>query len=58
MAKSNTVSDAYLEDLTAQIRELDEKINAAVPKKLLDEKAEKEIALRNYKAFLKKKQSS
>lgn len=55
MATSNVSTvDTYLNDLTAQIREIDDKIKAAVPKKLLDEKAEVETALKHYKAFKKK----
>lgn len=56
MAKSNTVSDPYVDYIQSQINEIDEQIRAS-NKKLFDKKSELENALQNYKAF-KKKQSS
>lgn len=52
MAKSATVSDPYLENITAQIQEIDEQIKAA-NKKLFDRKAELETIKTHYIKFKK-----
>ena len=53
MAKSNMVSDPYLESITAQIKEVDQQIEAALPKKLLDKKADLEAIRSHYLKFKK-----
>lgn len=50
MAKTNLVSDAYLESITAQINEIDEQIRAA-NKKLFDKRAELEAIKTHYLKF-------
>jgi peptidoglycan hydrolase CwlO-like protein len=52
MAQKNTVSDPYLENITAQIQEIDEQIKAA-NKKLFDRKAELETIKTHYIKFKK-----
>lgn len=52
MAQKVTVSDPYLENITAQIQEIDEQIKAA-NKKLFDRKAELETIKNHYIKFKK-----
>lgn len=52
MAQKVTVSDPYLENITAQIQEIDEQIKAA-NKKLFDRKAELETIKTHYIKFKK-----
>lgn len=53
MAKQTSVSDPYLDSLTAQINEIDERIKAA-NNKLFEEKAKLEAIKRHYVSFKKK----
>ena len=52
MANQKTVSDPYLDSITAQIKEIDEQIKAA-SQKLFDKKAELEAVKSHYMKFKK-----
>jgi hypothetical protein len=52
MAQSKSVSDPYLDSITAQINEIDEQIKAS-NKKLFDRKAELEAIKAHYTKFKK-----
>lgn len=56
MAKQAS-ADPYLDSLNSQLKEKEAAIAAAVPKKLLDEKLELEIAIKLRKAYNKAQNS-